>query len=208
MPGKIITVAQQKGGAGKTTIAANLAVALTRKGKSVALLDTDPQGSLGRWFMTRREQGMTDMEFSTASAWGVAYECDKLKELVDYVIVDTPPKIDSDLKPAIRESDLIIVPVSASQVDVWATEGVLEMATREGADVMVVLNRAKAGTRVAEDVDRALKDLGVKRAKTTIGHRVAFPETLGTGKGVQERGKGLWTDEIEALTKEVVKRVA
>ena len=207
MAGKIITVAQQKGGAGKTTIAANLAVALTRMGKSVVLLDTDPQGSLGRWFMTRRERGADDMEFSTASAWGVSYECDKLRKEADYVFVDTPPKIDSDLKPAIRESDLVIVPVSASQVDVWATEGVLDMAQREKAEILVVLNRAKAGTRVAEDVDKSLRQLGVARAKTTLGHRVAFPETMGVGKGVQERGKGVWVDEIEALTKEVVKRL-
>ncbi len=206
MAGKIITVAQQKGGAGKTTIAANLAVALSRMGKRVALLDTDPQGSLGRWFMTRREAGDPGMEFSTASAWGVSYECDKLKNSYDFVFVDTPPKIDSDLKPAIRESDLVIVPVSASQVDVWATEGVLDMANREKAEVMVVLNRAKAGTRVADDVDKALKELGVSRAKSTLGHRVAFPETMGIGKGVQERGKGLWADEVAALTKEVLKR--
>lgn len=207
MAGKIITVAQQKGGAGKTTIAANLAVALSRKGKVVALLDTDPQGSLGRWFMTRRENGDPGMGFSTASAWGVSYECDKLRSEADYILVDTPPKIDSDLKPAIRESDLVIVPVSASQVDVWATEGVLDMAAREKADVMVVLNRAKAGTRVAEDVDKSLKSLGVNRAKTALGHRVAFAETMGVGKGVQERGKGIWSDEIEALTQEVIKRL-
>lgn len=207
MAGKIITVAQQKGGAGKTTLAANLAVAFRRLGKSVALLDTDPQGSLGRWFMTRRGQGIEDMDFSTASAWGVSYEVDKLKGQVDYVFLDTPPKMDSDLKPAIRESDLVIVPVSASQVDVWATEGVLDLAEREGAEVMVVLNRAKSGTRVAGEVDAALKDLGVKRAKTILGHRVAYAETLGQGKGVLERAKGAWTDEITALTKEVQKRL-
>jgi chromosome partitioning protein len=207
MAGQVITVAQQKGGAGKTTIAANLAVELARRGKKVVLLDTDPQGSLGRWFMTRREAGDPGMEFSTASAWGVSYECDKLRKTFDYVLVDTPPKIDSDLKPAIRESDLVIVPVSASQVDVWATEGVLDMVAREKADVMVVLNRAKAGTRVAQDVDTALKDLGVSRAESVLGHRVAFPETMGIGKGVMERGKGVWSAEFQALTDEVLRRL-
>ena len=207
MAGQVITVAQQKGGAGKTTIAANLAVELVRRGKKVVLLDTDPQGSLGRWFMTRREAGDPGMEFSTASAWGVSYECDKLRKTFDYVLVDTPPKIDSDLKPAIRESDLVIVPVSASQVDVWATEGVLDMAAREKADVMVVLNRAKAGTRVAMDVDKTLMELGVSRAESVLGHRVAFPETMGIGKGVMERGKGVWSTEFQALTDEVLRRL-
>ena len=207
MTGKIITVAQQKGGAGKTTIAANLAVSFAKMGKRVSLLDTDPQGSLGRWFMTRREIGDPGMEFSTASAWGVSYECDKLRKTSDFVLIDTPPKIDSDLKPAIRESDLVIVPVSASPVDVWATEGVLDMAEREKAETLVVLNRAKAGTKVADDVDQALKSLGVKRAKTTLGHRVAFPETMGVGKAAMERGKGVWADEVAALTKEVLTRL-
>jgi chromosome partitioning protein len=201
--GHVICVAQQKGGSGKTTIAANLAVALTRAGERVALLDTDPQGSLGRWFMTRRELGGEDMGFSTASAWGVSYECDKLRRDFDFVIIDTPPKVDADLRPALRVADLVIVPVAASQVDVWATESVLDLSRREGRTVMIVLNRAKQGTRVLEEVGHALDAFEVLRADTMLGNRVAYAETLGQGLGVLERGKGAWTAEMAALTAEV-----
>ncbi len=201
--GHVICVAQQKGGSGKTTIAANLAVAFARAGHAVALLDTDPQGSLGRWFMTRRELGGEDMGFSTASAWGVSYECDKLRKAYDFVIIDTPPKVDADLRPALRVADLVIVPVAASQVDVWATESVLDLAKREGRPVMIVLNRAKQGTRVLDEVGKSLDEFEVLRSDAMLGNRVAYAETLGQGLGVLERGRGAWTTEVEGLAAEV-----
>ncbi|WP_226779115.1 ParA family partition ATPase [Oceaniglobus trochenteri] len=207
MAGKVITVAQQKGGAGKTTIAANLAVGLTRAGASVALLDTDPQGSLGRWFMARRDDGIEDMEFSTASAWGVGYECDKLKKANDFVILDTPPKVDADLRPALRISDLVIVPVATSQVDVWAVESVLDLVERENRDALVVLNRFKAGTRVGQDVAAAIAALDVTLAETTLGNRVVYAETLGLGRGVQERGRGAAQDEVDRLVAEIRRKL-
>lgn len=184
--GKVLTVAQQKGGSGKTTIVVNLAVEFQRRGLRVALLDTDPQGSLGRWFLSRRERlGDAGMEFSTASAWGVSYECEKLKKLADVVLVDTPPKVDADLRPALREADLILVPVAASMVDLWATDGVFDLVAREGRRAVIVLNRVKMGTRLGLEVAEAAARVG-DVAQATLGQRVVYAETLGQGLGVSE----------------------
>jgi chromosome partitioning protein len=201
--GHVITIAQQKGGSGKTTLAVNLAVAFARAGRSVALIDTDPQGSLGRWFMLRTDT-MADpgMEFSTASAWGVSYESGKLKKAHDIVIVDTPPKADADLRPALRAADLVLVPVSASHVDLWATEGVLDLVAREGGRALIVLNRAKTGTRLAEEVALAAADVAAI-AVARLGQRIAYAETLGQGRAVADGGRSVAQDEIAALADEI-----
>ena len=171
MAGLTITVAQQKGGSGKTTLAVNLAIALMQRGHSVAVMDTDPQGSMGRWFMERRERmgGEPGIGFATASAWGVSYECEKLGKVHDFVIIDTPPKIDSDLKPALRESSLVLVPVATSHVDLWATESVLELAQRVGRPVLMVLNRAPGRAKLTQDVIAQLDGLHAPRARTVLG---------------------------------------
>lgn len=206
--GAVITIAQQKGGSGKTTLAVNLAVAFHRAGYRVALLDTDPQGSLGRWFLTRRQAlGEAGMEFSTASAWGVSYECEKLRKANDIVIVDTPPKVDADLRPALREADLVVVPVSASHVDLWATEGVLDLAVRERKRALIVLNRIKAGTRLGAEVADTAAGLEADLATARLGQRVVFAETLGQGLGALEATGSVAHDEVRALAAEIEARL-
>lgn len=205
----IITIAQQKGGAGKTTLAVNLAVAFARQNKRVAILDTDPQGSLGRWFMARRELlESPGLEFGTASAWGVSYECEKLGKTNDIVIIDTPPKVDSDLKPALREADLILVPVGSSHVDLWATDGVVDLAVRVGKRCVIVLNRVKSGTRLADEVATAASEISADVATTSLGQRVVYAETLGQGRAVPEAGKSVASAEVEALAAEVLSLLA
>ena len=202
--GQVITIAQQKGGSGKTTLAANLAVALAASGRRVALIDTDPQGSLGRWFMLRAE-AMADpgIDFSTSSAWGVTYETGKLGRTHDIVIVDTPPRADADLRPALRAADLVLVPVSASHVDLWATDGVLDLVARESRRALLVLTRVKAGTRLGAEIATAAAATAAI-ATARLGQRIAYAETLGQGGSVATGPQGPARAEIAALAAEVL----
>lgn len=205
--GKVITIAQQKGGSGKTTLAVNLADGFVKAGKSVALMDTDPQGSAGHWFMTRLEatQGEPGLDFATASAWGVSYECRKLQDAHDIVIIDTPPKADSDLRHALRAADLILVPVATSHVDLWAVEAVLELTERADKPSMMVMTRARPGTRLGMDVLDKAVEMNATVAKTSLNNRVVYAETLGNGQSVLDAPKGPAQDEVKGLVKEVAK---
>ena len=134
MAGKVITVAQQKGGSGKTTVAAHLAVALSRlDGSTIALLDVDPQGSLGEWFEARERrlgEKHTGMSFRTASGWGARREAIGLARDYDFIVVDTPPKSDLEAKPAIEAASLVVIPIQPTPVDVWSSAATLGIIGR------------------------------------------------------------------------------
>ena len=127
----IITVAQQKGGAGKTMLAANLAAAWAPTHR-VALLDIDPQRSLKRWHALRTANPKAPaIAFSDVSGWRLAAEIDRLQREADIIIIDTPPQIDADATRAIRAASLVLIPIQPSPPDLWAAEGTLILAAAE-----------------------------------------------------------------------------
>ena len=183
----VITVAQQKGGAGKTTLAANLAAALAAK-RRVALLDIDPQKTLTRWNELRaaRNGHAARITFSEVSGWRLRGELDRLKRDHEIVLIDSPPQVDTDAKLAVRGADIVLVPVQPSPPDIWAAEGTLKLAADEGKDAKLVVNRAPSTSRLREDVERDMAKRKLPILKSVLGNRTGFAAAFAEGLGVTE----------------------
>ncbi|MCB1740538.1 MAG: ParA family protein [Gammaproteobacteria bacterium] len=190
MTGHIVTVAQQKGGSGKTTVSAHLAVAWSlRPDCRVAILDVDPQGSLGEWY-ERREQRLgedhTGLTFRTASGWGARRESRALARDHDLVVVDTPPHADSDARNAMELATLVVVPVQPTPADLWATDATLLLAEKERIPALLVLNRVPPRARLTEEIEAVLGQARAPLTRSRLGNRVAFAQSLGAGATVLE----------------------
>lgn len=205
MVAKIITIAQQKGGAGKTTMAAHLAVAWASSGKRrVAIIDIDPQGSLTQWYKMREikfGEENTNLTLSTISGWRVRNEIDRLKHTHDLIVIDSPPHTDAEARTAIRAADLVVIPLQPSPMDVWATTATITMCKQERVPVKMVLNRVHPQAKLTEAVSGDMIGLTANR----FGNRVIFAGALMHGQGVTEaQPNSIASDEVRALSKEIM----
>ena len=200
----VITVAQQKGGAGKTTLAANLAAALAPT-RRVALLDIDPQRSLTRWHNLRRAHpAAAAIAFSDVSGWRLAGELDRLRQAHDVLIVDSPPQVDTDAKLAVRAASLVLVPLQPSPPDLWATEGTFALARDERRRACIVLNRAPASGKLRASVEQEIGARGYPVLRAVLGNRTAFAAAFAQGLGVTETGpKTVAAGELLAVLAEI-----
>lgn len=206
---RIVTVAQQKGGAGKTTLAAHLAVAWAKQGHKVGVVDIDPQASLTKWFAERaRVKDAVAIELRCVGGWRVQGEVEKLSKLVDIVVVDSPPHAETESKIAVRSADLVLVPAQPSPMDLWATKVTLDLAKAEKRPALVILNRMPARGKLADQMRSRYAELGTPVADTVLGSRVAFASSMLEGKGISEQGgAGAAGQEMTALAAEILKRL-
>mgnify|MGYP001600746771 CR=1 FL=1 len=206
MSGKIITVAQQKGGAGKTTLAAQLAAALQKSGVSVATIDIDPQGSLTLWYTARMHSmgEKNDIIHAQVQGWRLKKETDRLAAECYYVIIDVPPHAESETATAMRLADLVLVPLQLSPMDFWASRPTLKTARDEKTESLIVLNRVAPRTKLNAQISEKLDALETPVASQTLGNRVAYAASMLDGYGVVEtEPSGVASKEMQALVKEL-----
>ena len=208
MLSKVITISQQKGGTGKTTLAVHLALAFIKyHNLKVAIIDTDPQGSLGKWFMIREEKKLSNdnLTFKTASLWGAQYESKTLKKDNDIVIIDTPPKIESDARPSIESADLVLIPMAASHVDFWATGAIVEIAKKANKKILIQINRSNQRSKLISKTNDFIKSLNLSATKTIIGNRQIYAASMGEGKtAIEKQKKSNAIDEIKKLSEQIL----
>ena len=208
MLSKVITISQQKGGTGKTTLAVHLAMGFIKyHDLKVAIIDTDPQGSLGKWFMIRTEKKLSNdnLTFKTARLWGAQYESKALKKDHDIVIIDTPPKIESDARPSIESADLVLIPMAASHVDFWATGAIVEIAKKANKKILIQINRSNQRSKLISKTNDFIKSLNLSATKTIIGNRQIYAASMGEGKtAVEKQKKSNAVEEIKNLSEQIL----
>jgi chromosome partitioning protein len=208
MTAAIIVVAQRKGGAGKTTLAAHLGTTWAAQGYGVTLIDTDSQASLARWYQRRKARlnGCgSGLDFAAAVSWRALGEIRTRARDCDILLVDSPASIDVDVRIVMRHAGLVLVPVQPSPLDVWASVPTLEMAKSERVPALLVLNRVPARSSLTGSMRVALGEYDVGLAATSLGNRVALAAALAEGWGITEcAADSAAAQEIGALATELL----
>lgn len=206
MAAAVITVAQQKGGAGKTTLVAQLATALAAVGRRVAVVDIDPQATLTGWMRLREHEarGVPELRFAMVGGWRLGVELDRLAREVDLVLVDTPPHAESEAKGAVRRADLVLVPCQPSPADIWASRATFDLAAKERRPARLVWTRVPARGRSVEEAKAEVARAGWPAAAAELGNRQIYVASFARGLGVVEaEPKGPAAAEVRALLAEL-----
>lgn len=200
----------QKGGVGKSTAAACVAAEYVRLGRSVLLVDADPQGTSRTWAEVASEAGRPA---PTVAAMGATMhrpdQLPKLARSFDRVVVDCPPRAGDVQRAALMVADLAVLPSGPSAADAWALAGSLELvaearALRPDLVAVVLLTRVQAHTALGRGARDVLAEGGLPVLRSSLGYRVAYAEALAAGMGVTEYASGdAAASEVRALVVEL-----
>ncbi|MBS0472890.1 MAG: ParA family protein [Proteobacteria bacterium] len=194
----VLVMASQKGGSGKTTLSGHLAVEAEMAGVGpVALIDTDPQGSLSHWWNARQS---ATPHFAKVGLLELGQALNQLRTAgIRLAVIDTPPAITASIAQVVAHADLVIIPTRPSPHDLRAVGATVDIAERHGKPVLFVVNGATPRARITGEAAVALSQHGVV-APVTLHHRVDFAASMVDGRTVGEIvGKSQSAKEIRDL---------
>jgi chromosome partitioning protein len=199
---KTIVVASQKGGSGKTTLCAHLAVEAERAGDGpVWLIDTDKQGTLSMWHERRQAEvpQRIDIPF-TQIVNGLAVI---VKKGALYCLIDTPPTISDQNSKALELADLVLIPVRPSPADLWAVSETVDLVKQADKPFLFIITQAKSNASITAQTIAALSHHG-RVAKTFVSDRVPYASSMTSGNSASElASRSPAAQEITSLWQDV-----
>ncbi len=192
----IISILNQKGGVGKTTISINLAAAYALKGKKVLLIDADPQDSALDWAAKREADSIFTVIGMSKPI--IHKEIHSFTGEYEHIIIDGPPRVYDVSRSAIVASNAVILPVQPSPYDIWAAEDVVNLikevseplAEYKQIKCAFLINRIIKNTAIGRDVRSALDAFNMPVLDTMINQRVVYAETAASGLSIFESKSG------------------
>jgi chromosome partitioning protein len=207
----IISVLNQKGGAGKTTLSIHIASTLALAGYSVLLIDSDTQRSALDWAATRDKESIFGVVGISTN--NVHKEVKLLAPKYDFIVIDGPPRVYDVAKSVIAASDFVLIPVQPSPYDIWAAEEIVkligEVKTTLSAYKKIlagfVINRKIGNTVIGRDVSDALSSYPYPVLKSAVHQRISYAESAARGtSAIEEDPESIAGKEIKALVEEII----
>jgi len=206
----IVGITNLKGGVGKSTITQNLAVSLAHRGYKVCILDTDlGQRSSMKW-SAQRSEDVPAIPVLGTEADNVIKDAKEHERHYDIVLIDGSPQLELAQVKTLTASDLVLVPISPSALDIWSMQQFMgkyeQVKAIKGESIhgFIILNKFSGKTRLDKEVTEALDSLGLKVLSNKIADRVAYREAPINGLGVIEMKNDKAKEEINLLTDEVI----
>jgi chromosome partitioning protein len=191
----ILTIACEKGGTGKTTIATNLAFARAKEGKDVVIVDTDPQGSASFWCGVREEENISPKVYSIQKIGkGFTGQVTDLARRYDDVIIDAGGRDSTELRESLTIADIALIPLQASQYDIWTITRMDELIRNASVfnpklSAYIVLNRASTNPQVREssEAEEIISDFeNLTLISFSLKDRIIYRKSASLGKSVLE----------------------
>ena len=203
----IISLINQKGGVGKTTLSINIASHLARSGYKVLLIDADKQASASTWASLRDE---TPFQVVSLARENMAKDALSLASEYDFTLIDAPPHAEAVSRSCIIASDMVVLPIEPSGLSTWASDVTVQQVQqaqeyKETLKCGFVVSRKIGKTVIGRQVREMVESSGIRIFSADIENRVAFAESITMGQNIFEwNADQKAIQEIETLTKEII----